>query len=307
MQTQKEKTVSMTEQENYWLNIKEQLRRFVYQNVKTDELEYFVSYCRNINLNPLYKEIYFLPLDGKYVPYISNIGLRILAVRSGEYQGETQGFWCGEDGHWKDVWLSSDPPAAAKIGVYRRGFIEPLWFVATYKNFAKKNKMGPLAKWRDTPDDMLLMRAESGALRRAFPEHLPVSVDENDEFDDEPLVEKAIQKAAKATVNAQKEKPDSGFSQVTNNTITYKALLDRFIDSQYHELELKELTYPQEQVGEISSLMGQLTMLSMLMNKINLPEADCKNTLEFFEQKGLNESNLTKIIQRCEKLLSQKK
>jgi hypothetical protein len=104
---------------------------------------------------------------------VSIDGIRLTAERTGKYEGQTQPQWCGLDGVWHDVWLSDKPPAAARIGVYKTGFREPLYRIATYKEYCQKTKSGESTKfWRDFASVMLLKCAEAQALRAAFPAEL---------------------------------------------------------------------------------------------------------------------------------------
>lgn len=106
-------------------------------------------------------------------------GLRLDASRSRDYLGQVGPQWCAEDGVWRDIWLRSEPPAAARVGVLRRGFPEPLWSVALWREWVQTtdeyvggNKTGrkvPSSFWLDKPAHMLAKTAEAMSLKRALP------------------------------------------------------------------------------------------------------------------------------------------
>ena len=162
-------SLAITNDQTFWSQQQlAALKQIGLNNASNGDLAVFFHQAQKTGLDPFARQIYMIERAGRYGIQTSIDGLRIVAQRSGEYAGQAGPYWCGEDGVWKDVWINKTPPYAAKVGVYRKGFSEPLYAVARWDSYAVPNS--PI--WRKMPDVMLAKCAESLALRKAFPNDL---------------------------------------------------------------------------------------------------------------------------------------
>jgi phage recombination protein Bet len=155
-----------------------QLIKDVYAKGASDlEFEFFLNVSRHRALDIISGQLWLVKRYDSNLqrdvmtPQTSIDGYRVLAERSTSYAGQVGPWWCGPDGEWKDAWLSDKPPTAARVGVLRKDWAEPIYAVARYSAYVQLKKDGnPNKIWQKMSDLMLAKCAEALALRKAFPQ-----------------------------------------------------------------------------------------------------------------------------------------
>ena len=154
-----------------------------------DELRLFAYACQRTGLDPFSKQIYAIKRGGKMTIQAGIDGLRAIAERTGQLDG-SHTEWCGEEGEWADVWLSSKPPAAAKTTIWRKGSQHPFVGVARFADYNAGQGL-----WSKMPTAMIAKCSEALALRKAFPADMSgvYTTDEMQQADTEPVTVTTVQ------------------------------------------------------------------------------------------------------------------
>ena len=208
------------------------VRTTIAKDLDEKEFNLFMAVCQAHGLNPILRQIHPVKYKGRMIFQVGIDGFRLQAQRSKEYRGQLGPYWCGDDGEWKDVWVSDTPPVAAKVGVYREtlkdpntGEFLPVWGIAKFSSFAKwfpdKNGNGKHLgeMWANSPDNQLAKCAEAQAIRKAFPAETSSLFTKDEEISQETMQRLADQDAKEAEAGGKPEvaMPEKNVTPTTEN------------------------------------------------------------------------------------------
>lgn len=163
-----------------WLNDEEKKiirSQFFPPSASVLEMQYCMKVAENFNLNPILKQIFFVPrkaqVNGQWVekiePLVGRDSFLTLAHRSGKFAGiettvEMGNAYIRKSGSWETI---SDLIATCKV--FRTDVKEPFVVQVSYNEYVQTTRDGtPTKFWNEKPETMLKKVAESQALRKAF-------------------------------------------------------------------------------------------------------------------------------------------
>lgn len=166
------------------------IKRTVAQGASDDELRLFIQVCKGANLNPFLRQAHFVPFwDSKEgverrAIVIGIDGFRAIAESSGQYAGNDDPLYEGEEDIETEVWEGKGRdrkvtgkknilvPKKATVTVHKvvGGVRNPFTASARWSEYYPGGKKG--GQWHSRPYLMLGKCAEALALRKAFPKLL---------------------------------------------------------------------------------------------------------------------------------------
>ena len=136
------------------------------------QVSIFAAVCRELQLSPYSREIYLLPIGGKYCPSVGINGLRRIAAKSGQFAGvDDIKFDVQPDGSYKTAAAliqAKEFPTTATATVYRviSGLRVPFTATVAFREFDKKG-----GNWQTMPWQMISKVAEAFAIRKGFSDY----------------------------------------------------------------------------------------------------------------------------------------
>lgn len=234
----------------------------VSNDVTQADLAIFLTQSKRTGLDPFSRQIYMIGrkqktangYETKQTIQVGIDGLRAIAHRVAQQCHEvfsmSDTLWADKTGTWHDVWLSPEPPSAAKVGVKRGGGVFSA--VAIFKEYAPVYNGKLSGMWLTKPALMIAKCAEALALRKAFPSDMSgiYTDDEMEKAEDiatPTVVETSTQQQAETTSHSKPplSTPEQGkqiLAMLEDAGITDRALAINYVKHVLMENPAEKLT-----------------------------------------------------------------
>lgn len=232
-----------------WLSKEEKQvinRQFFPQGADDADKIYCMKVAEAFNLNPILKQIYFVPRKvnigtyqnpnwvEKVEPLAGRDSFLTLAHRTGKFDGIESKVEIKDTPVLKDGKWIRENDLVATATVYKKGSDRPFIVSVNYREYAQKKKNGDVTQfWADKPETMLKKVAESQVLRKAF--------DITGLYAEEEYEEKYINNDYKAKTNTQTQQ------HTDLNSIAYA---DKTIDIDFEQI--KQPTPKEKMINELT-------------------------------------------------------
>jgi phage recombination protein Bet len=264
-------------------------------------------YAKRTGLDPFSRQIYMIgrrkkTRDGswvaKYTIQIGIDGFRLVASRAARAAGldyaidepDHPRVWCGPDGQWCDVWVSKEPPIAARVTV-RLGDARFTHVAHLSESQDLTGDGKPMGLWARMPAHMLAKCAEAGALRKAFPADLS-GIYLEEEMPPPVAVQgapAAAERSGPARIRQQLDPPpvEAEIIDVTDTEELAPPITAKTSKAIKAAFAATNMTDPREIFQEISGLLSDANTGERTVTKIaDLTEPEGLKVLAFFGPAG---------------------
>ena len=161
-----------------------QLKALHHMGIESDvpqgDLAIFRHHCQRTGLDPFARQIYLIGRNAKegdrwvkkYTIQVGVEGSRVLGDRVAAARGDSieheEPLWADANGVWHDVWVSDEPPVAAKYTIVKNGKRNTV--TVMYREFVQTVRGGgPNSMWAKMPCNQLAQCAEVQAWKKVYP------------------------------------------------------------------------------------------------------------------------------------------
>lgn len=230
----------------------ELIKRTVAKGATNDELQMFLHQCKKMGVDPIMNQMYFIKRADKVNVQVGIGGLRAIASRQGDYDGQDP-ITYGPDFKYKTAMV----PEWAEAKIFKKGISRPFTHRVYWTEFVPASND---FMWLKMPKNQLGKCAEAAAFRKGWPDYQVYLADEMEQGDDPQSRSQIESRSAEVETNAFNE-PLATPAQIkriytiaTSKGIT-RELVHQGIEKSYNVKSTKELT--RDQIEELAMRLNR--------------------------------------------------